>query len=76
VASAFDEAGAQLSKDFNMVGNSIVAFALDADAVVGHFLDVEVVQFVSNTLSEAGTFFEGVGSDIKGVFEGNDCEIM
>lgn len=76
VDAVFDEAGAELSKDFNLVGNSIAGFALDAEKTVEHFLTGDVKDFVENTLSDAGNFFEGVGSDIKDFFTGGDCVTM
>lgn len=76
VDAVFDEAGAELSKDFNLVGNSVAGFALDAASTIEHFLTGDVAQFVDNTVSEAGQFFEGVGQDIENFFTGGDCEIM
>ncbi len=76
VAAVFDDAGAELSKDFNLVGNSVAGFALDAAATIEHFLTDDVKDFAENTVSEVGNFFEGVGDDISNFFTGGDCDIM
>ena len=71
---AFGEVGSELSKDFNLVGNSIAGFGADAVDAISKFVTGDLEEFASDVVTDLGDFLGGVGNAFASVF--NSCEIM
>ena len=71
---AFGDIAGSLTKDFNLVGNSIAAFGADAIDTIGNFVTGDLENFVEDTVTDLNDFLSGVGNAFVSIF--NSCEIM
>jgi hypothetical protein len=71
---AFGAVGGELSKDFNLVGNSIASFGADAVDTLKNFVTNDLENFVEDGLTDLGDFLSGVGNAFVHIF--SSCEVM
>jgi len=78
LSTAFGDAASEVSKDFNLVGNSVASVATDAVSLVENIAgDVadDVASFSTTAISDVGNFFEGAGESFVGFFH-SSCVVI